>query len=213
MPSKKIAVYIRTSSRNQQEISQYSLLPKNLDQDYTYYEDLSTSGTVKFLQRENAQRLYRDAKRGLISHIYVARLDRVSRRASDLIETVNAFSDLGIPITSTQEQFTTLDENGKMTFAASLLLHVLSTFSSITYDEIRTKCALGIQKAKEAGKYKGRQKDSIESPEKYLSKPKPKKIADLLKSGASVRSICRVVEVSPSSIYKVKQMLALQKAA
>lgn len=209
---KKIAVYIRTSSSRQQASSQYSLLDPNGD--YEFFEDFGQSGMIKFEQRPAAKKLMQAVQRGRIGKIIVARMDRVSRSTSDLLYVVDKISiECKVPIESSQEKFITLEPDGTMSPIAGIVLHFLSIYSNQVYEEIRQKTALGRQRAKELGKYKGRSKDAVETPEKFLSKTKPKKIADLLKAGASVRSICRVVEVSTASVYKVKHILEHKQAA
>lgn len=208
---KKIAVYVRTSAGDQNPISQYSMLPTNLQ--YEVFEDLAVSGVIPFEMRSASKRLWQEIQRGRISKVYVARLDRISRTSSDLIKTIEKFTEHSVPVESMQEAFCTLDANGKMSPIGSLVLHILSSFSNQTFEEIKKKTALGIARAREEGKYKGRKKQSCEDPEVYLRKIRPAKIADLLRAGASIRSICRTIEVSPNSVYKVKQLLEQRKAA
>ena len=64
-----------------------------------------------------------------------------------------------------------------------------------------------VKKAKKDGKYTGRKENSTETIDKYLSKPKTKKMIELLNQGNSVRSIVRVLECSPNSVYKLKKIL------
>ena len=209
---KKIAVYIRTSSGTQQAASQYSLLDPSGQ--YEFFEDFGQSGLIRFESRPAAKKLMQAVQRGRIARIIVARMDRISRSASDLLYVVDKISkEHKVPIESSQEKFITLEPDGSMSLIAGIVLHFLSIYSNQAYEEIRQKTALGRQRAKELGKYKGRSKDAVETPEKFLGKSKPKKIADLLRSGASIRSICRVVEVSPVTVYKVRNLLEKKQAA
>jgi DNA invertase Pin-like site-specific DNA recombinase len=66
---------------------------------------------------------------------------------------------------------------------------------------------MGIELAKKQGKYKGRITESREEISKYLHKPKIRKMSEMIKQGNSIRSICRVLECSPNSVYKLKKVL------
>jgi DNA invertase Pin-like site-specific DNA recombinase len=135
------------------------------------------------------------------------RLERMGRNVQDLITTINLIHSFNIPIQFISEGITTLDENGKQTPTTGLLINVLSSLSEFFYHQNREKTLLGIELAKKQGKYKGRVPNSKEDVSNYLNKPRTKKMAEMLKQGSSVRSIVRVLEVSPNSIYKLKKIL------
>jgi hypothetical protein len=63
---------------------------------------------------------------------------------------------------------------------------------------------LGIERAKLEGKFKGRVVGSKEAIEKFISKPKTLKIKNYLDDGYPIRVICRMLKVSPNTVYKVK---------
>jgi DNA invertase Pin-like site-specific DNA recombinase len=105
-----------------------------------------------------------------------------------------------------REGITTLDENGKQTPTTGLLVNVLSSLSEFFYHQNREKTLMGIELAKKQGKYKGRVPNSREDVTTYMNKPKTKKMLEMLKQGSSIRSIVRVLEVSPNSVYKLKKL-------
>jgi DNA invertase Pin-like site-specific DNA recombinase len=139
--------------------------------------------------------------------VKVLRIDRLGRSVSDIIDTINTIHSFGVPITSISEGITTLDDKGNQTPTTGLLINVLSSLSEFFYHQNREKTLLGIELAKKQGKYKGRVTNSKEVVSNYLNKPRTKKMAEMLKQGSSVRSIVRVLEVSPNSIYKLKKIL------
>jgi DNA invertase Pin-like site-specific DNA recombinase len=131
----------------------------------------------------------------------------MGRNVQDLITTINLIHSFNIPIQFISEGITTLDENGKQTPTTGLLINVLSSLSEFFYHQNREKTLLGIELAKKQGKYKGRVPNSKEDVSNYLNKSRTKKMTEMLKQGSSVRSIVRVLECSPNSIYKLKKIL------
>lgn len=63
---------------------------------------------------------------------------------------------------------------------------------------------IGIEKAKLKGVYTGRR--SKDTPEKFLSKPKNKKIAEYLSSGYKMAEIVNIMKCSFSTVMKVKKI-------
>jgi DNA invertase Pin-like site-specific DNA recombinase len=100
-----------------------------------------------------------------------------------------------------------LDDNGNQTPTTGLLINVLSSLSEFFYHQNREKTLLGVELAKKQGKYRGRKPNSTEEVNKYLNKPKVKKMRELIKQGNSVRSITRVLNCSSNSVYKLKKVL------
>ncbi len=62
----------------------------------------------------------------------------------------------------------------------------------------------GIRIRKDKGLYKGRQIGTTESKEKFLNKPRTKKITEYLNSGYTYDEISKILKCSPSTIRKVK---------
>ena len=200
---KKIGYYLRTSHYLQNIATQID----RIEEGWKVYEDNGVTGRIPFKERKSAKRLLEDIKDGKIREVKVLRIDRLGRSVQDIIETINTIHSYGVPITSISEGITTLDDNGKQTPTTGLLINVLSSLSEFFYHQNREKTLLGVELAKKQGKYRGRKPNSIEDVNKYLNKPKVKKMKELLKQGNSVRSITRVLNCSSNSIYKLKKVL------
>jgi DNA invertase Pin-like site-specific DNA recombinase len=200
---KKIAYYLRTSHYLQNISTQVD----KIEDGWKTYEDTGVSGRIPFKERKSAGRLLNDIRDNKIKEVKVLRIDRLGRSVSDIIDTINTIHSFGVPITSISEGITTLDDKGNQTPTTGLLINVLSSLSEFFYHQNREKTLLGIELAKKQGKYKGRVPNSKEDISNYLNKPRTKKMAEMLKQGSSVRSIVRVLEVSPNSIYKLKKIL------
>jgi len=200
---KKIGYYMRTSHYLQNVATQID----KIEEGWKIYEDSGISGRIPFNERKSALKLINDIKDGKIKEVRVLRIDRLGRSVSDIINTINIIHSFGVPITSISEGITTLDDKGNQTPTTGLLINVLSSLSEFFYHQNREKTLFGIELAKKQGKYKGRITESREEISKYLNKPKVKKMTEMIKQGNSIRSICRVLECSPNSVYKLKKVL------
>lgn len=200
---KKIGYYMRTSHYLQSIGTQED----KIEPGWRIYKDEGISGRIEFQNRPGGKKLIQDIKDGKISVVYTMRLERMGRNVKDLISTIDLIHSLGVPIQFISEGITTLDENGKQTPTTGLLVNVLSSLSEFFYHQNREKTLLGIELAKRQGKYKGRAPGSVQDVTTYLNKPRTKKMAEMLKQGTSVRSIIRVLECSPNSVYKLKKIL------
>jgi len=204
---KKVAYYIRSSHFTQSTLTQQ----EKIEPGWKVYKDEGVSGRIDFENRPSGKRLIEDCKNGLISRVVMLRIDRCGRDTQNIISTLSTFNQMKIPVTSLNEGITTLDSNGNITPTTSLLINVLSSLSQFFYEQNREKILAGILIAKQdPTKYTGRKPNSTEDIEKYLNKPKVKKMTEMLKQGNSVRSIIRVLEVSPNSVYKLKKVLEEQ---
>jgi DNA invertase Pin-like site-specific DNA recombinase len=203
---KKIGYYMRTSHYLQNIATQID----KIEDGWKTYEDTGVSGRVPFKERKSASKLLEDISNGKISEVRTLRIDRLGRSVTDIIDTINLIHSYGVPITSISEGITTLDDKGNQTPTTGLLINVLSSLSEFFYHQNREKTLLGIELAKRQGKYKGRTPNSTEDLNTYLNKPKVKKMKELIKQGTSVRSIVRILECSPNSVYKLKKVLEEQ---
>jgi len=201
---KKVAYYLRTSHYLQNISTQVD----KIEDGWKIYKDEGVSGRIEFSSRPSGRRLLQDLKENRISQVKVLRIDRLGRNVQDILDTINTIHSFGVPINSLSEGITTLDDKGNVTPTTGLLVNVLSSLSEFFYHQNREKMLTGIQltRQKNPEKYKGRLPGSNEDIDKYMNKPKTKKMLEMLQQGNSVRSIVRILECSPNSIYKLKKL-------
>jgi len=201
---KKVAYYLRTSHYLQNISTQVD----KIEDGWKIYKDEGVSGRIEFSSRPSGRRLLQDLKENRISQVKVLRIDRLGRNVQDILDTINTIHSFGVPINSLSEGITTLDDKGNVTPTTGLLVNVLSSLSEFFYHQNREKMLTGIQltRQKNPEKYKGRLPGSNEDIDKYMNKPKTKKMLEMLKQGNSVRSIVRILECSPNSTYKLKKL-------
>lgn len=203
MEHKNIGYYIRTSHYLQSIGNQVD----KIEPHWKIYKDEGISGRVSFADRPAGKRLLEDIKNGKIKEVIVLRIDRLGRNTTDILNTIKLIHEYNVPITSKNEGITTLDENGNQTPMTGLMINLLSSLSEFFYHQHREKTMMGIQRGKLEGKYKGRLRGSVESVDKFLSKPKVKKIQELLEHDMGIRKISRIVECSPNYVYKVQDKM------
>lgn len=178
-----------------------------IEDGWKVYKDEGISGRVSFQDRPSGKKLLQDIEKGKINQVVVLRIDRLGRSTQNIMETIRLIHSFKVPIRSINEGITTLGEDGNETPMSNLLLNLLSSLSEFQYHQTREKTLDGIERAKRELKYKGRKMDSKESLNKFLSKPKVKKIKVMLGSGISIRKISNILECSPNLIYKVKEKI------
>lgn len=200
--STKVAYYLRTSHYLQNISTQVD----KIEDGWKVYKDEGISGRISFKERKGGIKLLQDIKDGKVTEVKILRIDRLGRNVQDILDTINTIHSFGVPINSLSEGITTLDDKGNVTPTTGLLVNVLSSLSEFFYHQNREKILNGIELAKKQGKYKGRATNSREDIDKYMNKPKTKKMLEMLKQGNSVRSIVRILECSPNSIYKLKKL-------
>ena len=198
----QIGYYMRTSHYLQNIGTQVD----KIEEGWKVYKDEGISGRISFQDRPSGKKLLHDIERGRISEVIVLRIDRLGRNTTDILNTIKLIHEHKVPITSKNEGITTLI-NGKESPMSNLLINILSSLSEFQYHQTREKTLEGIQKGKLEGKYRGRQVGSVESHEKFLSKPKVQKIKELLELNVGIRQISRIVECSPNYVYKVKDRI------
>lgn len=197
------AYYQRTSHFSQN----IGIQEDKIEKGWVVYSDEGTSGRVAFEDRKNGKRLLEDVRQGKISHVYTLRLDRLGRSTQNLIETISKISfEYKTPITCLNEGVTTLDSDGNPTATSTLLVNILSSLSEFFYQTNREKLLEGVNRAKILGKYKGRKPNSTEPIDKFINKPKVKKIKEMLELGVGIRKISRLLECSTAYVYKVKRV-------
>lgn len=202
----QVAYYMRTSHYLQSIGTQVD----KIEDGWKVYEDAGVSGRVPFEERPAGKRLLEDVRRGKITHVIVLRLDRCGRSTQNILETLNAIHSFKVPITSLNEGITTLNDKGEVTPMTGLLTNVLSSLSEFFYHQTREKTLAGIKRGVLLNHYKGRKVGSVETFDKFISKPKNKKIKEMIDAGVGIRKISRILECSPNSIYKVKERMLEQ---
>lgn len=162
----------------------------------------NASGTQ--VDRPELLRLIRDAKKGDV--LLLESIDRLSRLPLDDWQTLKAAIDskglrivaLDLPTTHQAMGAKTGDEfTGRMLNAINcMLVEMMAAIARKDYELRRQRQAQGIDKAKAAGKYKGRPVDE----------DLHKKVRDLLAHGHGIRSTARLAPCSTTTVLRIRAL-------
>lgn len=200
--------YVRTSSVTQNASRQLEGFSASQPFDRTYVDKIS--GIVPFAERPNGSRLLADCQAGLIGEVHFWELSRCGRDVLDITATIQLFVKLGVQVVIQKEGIRLLDDEGKLNPTASIIVAVLSALAGIERQNIRERQLEGIAIAKAQGKYVGRKFGTVESVERFLSKPKSQRIRKYLDEGYPVVHVATLLGVSTTTVCKVKRLMKEQ---
>ena len=160
------------------------------------------SGAKKNLERPVLLEAIEYAKNNNIKHILISELSRLGRNAFEVLSTVKEMIDNGINIYFQKEQFSLLDEEGKPSLFAPIMIATLSTCAQLERDNIKFRLNSGRENYIAKGGKLGRKKGSIKSEEKL--KEEYKETIQLLRKGYSVRNIAKLQGIGISTFQRVK---------
>lgn len=137
-----------------------------------------------------------------VDYLLVNELSRVGRSSFEVLETVKTLIDHKINLYMQKEQFTLLDDNGKPSMFAPIMLATLATCAQIERDNIQFRLSSGYKNYKANGGKVGRKKGSIKTTEQ--KKEEYKEIIQLLKKGYSVRNVAKISQRGISTVQRIK---------
>lgn len=166
------------------------------------------SGGIPFFERPKSNRLVELLETGEIEQIDVLSIDRLGRNLKDILITIEKIHSFGVPIYITSQGLITLDmETGEINPTTKLILSVMGSVSEMERNLIRERIKHSLRVKKSRGELVGRKKGSTETIEKFLSKPKSKKIRTYLEKGYSYREISKIVGCGTQLVGKVNSLI------
>ena len=139
--------------------------------------------------------------------LLVSELSRVGRNAFEVLETIKTLVDFGINLYLQKEQMTLLDDNGKPSLFAPIMLATLSTCAQLERENIQFRLNSGRRVYIENGGKLGRPKGSIKTTEQKLEEGKD--IIGYLKRGYTIRDTARLSGKSVSSVQRIKKLVCI----
>lgn len=140
------------------------------------------------LERPAFLKLQKDIFSGEISTVVIYKLDRLSRKLQDGINTLRDWCDKGMRIVSVTQQIDFSGTVGKM--IAAVLLGV----AQMEQETRRKRQSAGIAVAKAEGKYKGRKPGTL--------KAKPKQALTLRDKGLTLTEIASTMNISRQTVFR-----------
>ncbi len=131
------------------------------------------------------------------------RLDRLGRNAFEVLATVKELIDNGINLYMQKEQLTLLDDLGKPTMFAPIMIATLSTCAQLERDSIAFRLNSGKKLALEQGRcVLGRKPGSVKTREQ--KEKEYKDVLMYLNKGYSIRVISQLTRVSVATVQRLK---------
>ena len=161
------------------------------------------SGGKRNNERPVLQEAIEFCKEKQISCCLVNALDRLGRNAFEVLATVKELIDNGINLYMQKEQLTLLDDQGKPTMFAPIMIATLSTCAQLERDSIAFRLNSGKKLALEQGRcVLGRKKGSVKT--KAQKEKEYKEVLVYLNKGYSIRVTSKLTNVSVATIQRLK---------
>jgi DNA invertase Pin-like site-specific DNA recombinase len=194
-------LYTRISSQEQNPERQQQ---QTESFDYVFVD--KCSGLIPLFERPKGKELKKLIDKGELQQIPVHSIDRLGRSTLDVLQVWKELTELGIVVECRNPNLRNINEVGKPDMFSELMISILSTMASFEKQMIKERQMEGVRIAKAKGVYVGRAANSKETPEKFLSKPKNKKIAEYLSSGYPMSEIVSIMKCSFSTVNKVNKL-------
>jgi DNA invertase Pin-like site-specific DNA recombinase len=188
------AKYVRISTANQN----YERQIQNISEFDKKYIDIC-SGAIPFAERPEAMRLLKNKN---ITSVSVGEVTRLGRNMSDILKTIEDFTNKGVNLFIENLGLSTL-VGGKPNQTASLIINLLGSISQYERELLNERTQQGRELAKAKGKYKGRKRGAVEDLNKYKSKhfKSIEAVNSMLNKGYTKTQISRELGISRKLIY------------
>lgn len=185
------AIYARVSTNEQtteNQVTELEALAAQRGLTITRsYEDKGYSG--KNDQRPAFQAMMQDAVAGRFNVLLCWHIDRLGRSLVDVVNTVQSIQAANVELILQQQSIDTTTPVGKA------MLSMCAVFAELEISMMKQRQAIGIQRARKLGKYKGR-------PVAIADSKKAAMAAHVLVGGGTYRAAAEIHGVSVGSVQR-----------
>ena len=142
-----------------------------------------------------------------IDTILVSELSRIGRNAFEVLDTINTLKEHHINLYIEKEQFTLLDNNGKPSIFAPIMIATLATCAQLERENIAHRLNSGYKNYRDNGGKVGRKPGSVKSVERI--KEEHRGVIQDLQKGESIRRTAKLNDVSVSTVQRIKKIFSL----
>ena len=205
-------IYARVSSTTDRQNTDRQIADLSKYAEYKEMQVVKTveehiSGAKKNNERPICIEAIEYCKNNNVDILLVSELSRLGRNAFEVLETVKLFVDEGINLYMQKEQFTLLDEEGKPSMFAPVMIATLSTCAQLERENIKFRLNSGRQLYIEKGGKLGRKEGSVKTTEQKQNEYKD--VIKELKRGTSIRRTAKLCDVSISTVQRLKKEFSL----
>lgn len=190
----------QSTERQVKDLSDYALYRK-MDVRKIFEEHIS--GAKKNEERPVLCEAIAYCKEHRISTLLVSELSRMGRNAFEVLVSVKELIDCGINLYIQKEQSNLLDDGGKPSLFAPVMLATLSICAQLERDNITFRLQSGRKQYIAKGGRLGRKPGSVKSADQ--KKEEYKDAIALLKKGYALRNVAKLTGKGISTIQRVKK--------
>lgn len=199
MKGKRVAIYVRVSTKDQKVDMQIEDLKKYCENrnfvQFNTYNDVGISGTKE--SRSGLNQLMEDARKRKFDIVLVWRFDRFARSTKHLVNALHEFRNLSIDFISYQENIDTSSPLGEAIFT------IISAMSTLERDIICERVRGGLRNARSKGIKLGRPQNDIDINKVIAYREQGKSFRDIAKiMGVSVNLAFRTVKAYKPLVLK-----------
>ena len=197
-PTKVLYTRVSTNEQN-------SKIQKLDLENYDIVVEDKCSGAIPFFERNGGKEMLNLVKKDSNIELNVWSIDRLERDTRCLLNTIHFFTSKGICINFFSQGLKTLNENGSENTVTKMVIPMLGVVAQMERNAIMERTKKGIEIAKMEGKYKGRNKGTVENVSYFLSKPKNKEVLGYIKKGYKNSAISKITGISINTIVKIRK--------
>ena len=190
----------QTTDRQVNDLMQYAAA--NQMQVIKIFEE-KISGAKENKDRQVLQETLEYCKQEKVDYVLSNELSRIGRNTFNVLETIKFLIDNNINLYLQKEKFTLLQDNGKPSPFAAIMLATLSTCAELERENIAFRLQSGRKQFIDKGGKLGRKEGSYKSIEQ--KKEEYAEVLRLLKKGISIRNIARLTDVGISTVQRLKK--------
>ena len=190
----------QTTDRQVNDLMQYAAA--NQMQVIKIFEE-KISGAKQNKERQVLQETLEYCKQEKVDYLLSNELSRIGRNTFNVLETIKFLIDNNINLYLQKERFTLLQDNGKPSPFAAIMVATLSTCAELERENIAFRLQSGRKQFIDKGGKLGRKEGSYKSTEQ--KKEEYAEVLRLLKKGISIRNIARLTDVGISTVQRLKK--------
>ena len=160
------------------------------------------SGAKKNVERPVLIQAIDYCKQNKVSILLVSELSRLGRNAFEVLACVKDLIDNRINLYMQKEQLTLLDNDGKPTMFAPIMIATLSTCAQLERENIKFRLNSGRKRFIERGGKLGRKVGSVKTIEQRREEHHD--IISYLKRGYSIRNVAKLTGKGISTVQRIK---------
>ena len=195
----------QTTDRQVNDLMQYAAA--NQMQVIKIFEE-KISGAKQNKERQVLQETLEYCKQEKVDYLLSNELSRIGRNTFNVLETIKFLIDNNINLYLQKERFTLLQDNGKPSPFAAIMVATLSTCAELERENIAFRLQSGRKQYIEKGGKLGRKDGSCKTTEK--KKEEYAEVLRLLKKGISIRNTARLTDVGISTVQRLKKEFEIE---